>query len=435
MMQISIDQAEGLERLVNVALEPNDIQSKVDAKLVELGKEVRLKGFRQGRVPKNILQQRFGQHARQEVLGQLMQDSIEKAIEDNQLEIIAAPEVVKADDTDNGGFEFQAKVELMPQVPAIEYDKLKVEKMVAEVTDKDIDGMIKNLQKQKQDWKESKGKIANKDLVTIAYSAKGKDVTYPEKDTEKMGILLGESRIPDELKDALVGLKVKEEGAVDLSFPEDFNVKELAGKKAKFSFEITDVRKAKLPKIDEEFVKSFGVESGSEEDFRNDIKKNLDRELSQAVNNTFKNKALEALRKAAKDTLLPESMITRESQHMAQQEQQRAKQMGQENAPLREASEFVDSAKDRILNTLIIQDVAKKQDIKTDFAKVREQINEIAQTFEQPQEVIQMYYQNQELMGSIEQSVIESQVMEWIESQVEIKEKKMSFDDVMKPTA
>ena len=261
-------------------------------------------------------------------------------------------------------------------------------------------------------------------------------MTYPEKGTEKMGILLGESRIPDELKDALVGMKVKEEGAVDLSFPEDFNVaKSLAGKKAKFSFEITDVRKAKLPKIDEEFVKSFGVESGSEEDFRNDIKKNLDRELSQAVNNTFKNNALEALRKAAKDTLLPESMITRESQHMAQQEQQRAKQMGQENAPLREASEFVDSAKDRILNTLIIQDVAKKQDIKTDFAKVREQINEIAQTFEQPQEVIQMYYQNQELMGSIEQSVIESQVMEWIESQVEIKEKKMSFDDVMKPTA
>ncbi|WP_223789453.1 trigger factor [Marinicella meishanensis] len=434
-MQISIDQSEGLERLVNVAFEPNDIQSKVDAKLVELGKEVRLKGFRQGRVPKNILQQRFGQHARQEVLGQLMQDSIEKAIEDNELEIIAAPEVVKADDTDNGGFEFQAKVELMPQVPAIEYGKLKVEKMVAEVTDKDIDGMIKNLQKQKQDWKESKGKIANKDLVTIEYSAKGKGFSYPEKGTEKMGVLLGESRIPDELKDAIVGLKVKEAGELELTFPKEFNVQELAGKKAKFSFEVTDVRKAKLPNIDEEFVKSFGVESGQEEDFRNDIKKNLDRELTQAVNISFKNQALQALRKAAKDTLLPESMITRESQHMAQQEQQRAKQMGQENAPLREATEFVDAAKDRILNTLIIQDVAKQQDIKTDFAKVREQINEIAQTFEQPQEVIQMYYQNQELMASIEQSVIETQVMEWIESQVEIKEKKMSFDDVMKPTA
>jgi trigger factor len=434
-MQISIDQSEGLERLVNIALEPNDIQSKVDAKLVELGKEVRLKGFRQGKVPKNILKQRFGQHARQEVLGQLMQDSIEQAIKENDLEIIAAPEVVKADDTDNGGFEFQAKVELMPEVPSIAFDQIKIEKQVAEISAKDIDGMIKNLQKQKQDWKESKGKIANSDLVTIEYSAKGKDVAYPAEGTEKMGILLGESKIPDELKEALVGLKAKETGELELKFPKGFNVAELADKKAKFSFEVTDVRKAKLPNVDEEFIKSFGVESGKEEDFKNDIKNNLDRELTQTINNAFKQKALESLRQACKDTLLPESMISKESKYMAQQEQQRAKQMGQADAPLKDASEFVEAAKERILNTLIIQDVAKKQDIKTDFAKVRDQINQIAQTFEQPQEVIQMYYQNQDLMASVEQNVIESQVMEWIESQVSIKEKKMSFDEIMKPAA
>lgn len=434
-MQISIDQSEGLERLVNIALEPNDIQSKVDAKLVELGKEVRLKGFRQGRVPKNILKQRFGQHARQEVLGQLMQDSIEKAIKDNELEIVSAPEVTKADDTDNGGFEFQAKVELMPEIPEIKFADIKIEKQVAEVTDKDIDGMIKNLQKQKQDWKESKGKIANKDLVTIEYSAKGKDVTYPAEGNEKMGILLGESKIPDELKDALIGLKAKETGELELEFPKDFNVAELAGKKAKFNFEVTDVRKAKLPKIDEEFVKSFGIESGDEEEFREDIRKNLARELTQTIGSTFKLKALESLRAECKGTLLPDSMIKKESQHMAMQAQQRAKQMGQADAPLQEASVFEEEAKTRILNTLIIQDIARKQDIKTDFAKVREQINEIAQTFEQPQEVIQMYYQNQDLMASVEQNVIEAQVMEWIESQVDIKEKKASFDAIMKPAA
>ncbi len=434
-MQISIDQSEGLERLVNISLEANDIQSKVDEKLVELGREVRLKGFRQGKVPKNILKQRFGQHARQEVLGQLMQDSIEQAIKENELEIIAAPEVVKTDDTDNGGFEFQAKVEIMPVVPSIDFKKLEIEKQVANISAKDIDGMIKNLQKQKQDWKESKGKIANNDLVTIEYSAKGKDLTYPTEGTEKMGVLLGESKIPTELKDAIIGLKVKESGELELKFPEGFNVAELANKKAKFSFEVTDVRKPKLPKVDEEFVKSFGVESGDEKDFKSDIKKNLDRELTQTINNTFKQNALESLREVCKDTLLPGSMIAKESQYMAQQEQQRAKQMGQENAPLQEAKVFEDAAKERILNTLIIQNVAKEQDIKTDFAKVREQINEIAQTFEQPQEVIQMYYQNQDLMASVEQNVIEAQVMEWIESQVNIKEKKMSFDEIMKPVA
>lgn len=434
-MQISIDQSEGLERLVNVALEADDIQTKVEAKLVELGKEVRLKGFRQGRVPKNILKQRFGKHARQEVLGELMQDSIEQAIKDNELEIISAPEVTKADDTENGGFAFQAKVELMPEIPEIKFDEVKVEKIVAEIKDKDVKDMIKNLQKQKQDWKPSKGKIDKGDLVTIEYKAKGKGFEYPEDGKEKMGVLIGESKIPEALEKELIGLKVKEDEKVEVEFPKDFNVEALAGKKAKMKFEITDVRKAKLPKVDEEFVKSFGVESGDVEEFKSDIKKNLERELNQTVSNSFKLNALEGLRKACKDTLLPQSMIQRESQHMAQQEQQRAKQMGVADAPMPDSNQFEEAAKDRILNTLIIQDIARKHDIKTDFAKVREQINDIAQTFEQPEEVIQMYYKNQDLMASVEQNVIEAQVMEWVESQVNIKEKKKSFDDVMKPAS
>jgi len=127
-MQISIDQAEGLERTVNIELAAEDIQPKVDEKITELGKEVRLKGFRQGRVPKKILVQRFGQHARQEVLGELMQNSIEKAIADNELELAAAPEVTKTDDADDGGFVFEAKVELMPQVPEITFGDIEVEK-------------------------------------------------------------------------------------------------------------------------------------------------------------------------------------------------------------------------------------------------------------------------------------------------------------------
>lgn len=432
-MQISIDQAEGLERTVNIELAAEDIQPKVDEKITELGKEVRLKGFRQGRVPKKILVQRFGQHARQEVLGELMQNSIEKAIADNEFELASAPEVTKTDDADDGGFVFEAKVELMPQVPEIKFNDIEVKKDKAEITEDDVEGMITNLQKQRQEWKDSQGKIANGDLVTLDYKASNKDLTFPKEETEHMGVLLGESRIPDELKKALIGMKSGEENSLELNFDKDFNVDELAGQKVKFEFNVKEVKKAKLPKVDEEFVKSFGIESGDVAQLKEDIKNNLERELKQTVNNRFKQRALEALRGQCADMLLPESMVKRESEYMAQQEQQRAKQMGHENAPLQDASNYEAAAKDRILNSLIIQDIAKKQDIKTDFTKVREQINEIAQTFEQPQEVIQMYYQNQELMASVEQNVIEAQVMEWIESEVKIKENKQSFDDIMKP--
>lgn len=432
-MQISIDQSEGLERTVNITIAADDIQPKVDKKITELGKEVRLKGFRQGRVPKKILEQRFGEHARQEVLGELMQNSIEKAITENNLELAAAPEVTKTDNTEDGGFSFAAKVELMPEVPTIDFAAIEVEKLEAEISDEDIDGMIKNLQKQKQDWKPSKGKIANGDLTTIEYKASNKDIKFPKKGTEHMGILLGESNIPDSLKKALTGMKEAEETKLEIDFPKDFNVDELAGQKVDFEFTVKEVKKAKLPTVDADFVKSFGIDSGDVEQFKKDIENNLKRELNQSVNNSFKRNALEKLRAECKDMLLPTSMVLRESQYMAQQEQQRAKQMGMENAPLKDASEYEKDAKERILNSLVLQDIAKKEDIKTDFTKVREQINEIAQTFEQPQEVVQMYYQNQDLMASIEQNVIEEQVMEWIESKVKIKPKKKSFDDIMKP--
>ena len=432
-MQVSIDQKEGLEKTISISLEAKEIQPKIDSKLNELGKEIRLKGFRKGRVPRNILDQRFGQHARQEVLGELMNNSLQEAIESNKLEIAAAPQVTKTDNLKDGGFSFEARVELMPQVPEIDFSDISASKMVAEVEDKDIDKMVKNLQKQKQDWKDSKGKIAKSDLVTIEYSAKGKGLKYPEDGEEKMGILLGESYIPEDLEKALIGLKVKEEGDAEVEFPETFSVKELAGKKAKMKFSITDVKKAKLPKVDEEFVKSFGVESGDVEEFRKDIRNNLERELKNSIEASLKNDLLSKLRDACKDMKLSDAMLNREAEAMIQQEAQRAQQMGVQEPQLPQVEDVQDAARERILNALILQNIAKKQDIKTDFTLVREKINEIAQTFEQPQEIVQMYYKSPELMATVEQSVVESQVMSWLESEVKIKEKKAKFEDLMQP--
>lgn len=431
-MQISIEQAEGLERIIDITLEADSIQPKVEKKLNELGKEVRLKGFRQGRVPRKMLVQRFGEHVRGEVVSELMQESIEKALTDNELTVASRPEVIEADDKTEGDYHFKVKVELMPEIPELDHSSIKVEKIDAKVVEGDIEAMLESLQKQRQDWEPSKKKVANGDLVTIEYKAEG-EVTYPAEGVEKMGVLLGESGIPEELSKAIAGLKVKESDSLEVKFPDVFNVAELAGKKAKVSFEVTDVRKAKLPEIDEEFVKSFGIESGDLDELKADIRKNLERELGQTLKDSFKQNALKSLRTACESVLLPESMIKNEAEHIMQSELQKAAQMGVENAPNRKPEDFNKLAEERILNSLIIQDIAKRQEIKTDFAKVREQINEIAQTFEDPQEVVQLYYKNPDLMANIEQSVIEGQVMDWIAEQVQIENKNMTFDELMKP--
>ncbi len=435
-MQISIEKTEGLERNVNVLIPAENINSQVAEKLKEISKQVKIKGFRPGKVPKNILTQRYGVHARQEVLGEIMKSAIQKAVEENELSIAETPEVTEAKDLEDGGYEFVAKLELMPEVPTIDYSKIVVNTEASEVTDKDIDKMIKKLQKQKQEWKDSKAKIAKGDLITLNYSAKdGDTIVYPESGEEKMGILLGESGVPDELVKDIIGKKSGESATLRLSFPDVFNVQELAGKEVDFSYEIGDHKRGSLPKVDEEFVKAFGVESGKEDDLKNEIKENLTRELTNAIEVKNKNHVLSALRSEVKDIQISDKMIERESAALAHQSMEQAKQMGVENPAHPDHKNFEEKAKERIINSLIINNVAKEQSLQVDYTKVREKVIEVSQTFENPPLIVEYYYKTPELLSSVENAVMENQVIEWITSQVEVKEIQVPFDELMNPVA
>jgi trigger factor len=435
-MQISIEKAEGLERNLNVSIPAEKINSKVADKLVEISKQVRIKGFRPGKVPKNIMTQRYGGHARQEVLGDLINSTIQEAVKENKLNIAETPEITEVKDLEDGGYSFVAKLELMPELPEIDYTKVKVKSDDSEVSDKDVDKMIKKLQKQKQEWKASKAKIANGDLITIEYTAKkGKSFLYPESGKEKMGILLGESGVPDELITALIGMKVGESGSEKISFPEAFNVKQIAGKELTFDFEVVDHKKGKLPKVDEDFVKSFGIDSGKEEDLKKEIKENLNRELKNVLDAKIRDAVLSALREEAKDVQVSEKMIARESAALAHQAMDQAKQMGIENPEHPDHKEFEEKAKERILNSLIIGQVAQTQNIQVDYTKVREKVIEVSQTFEDPAQIVEYYYKTPELLSSIENTVLESQVIEWIASKVDMQKNKVAFDKVMDAVA
>jgi trigger factor len=431
-MQISIEKAEGLERNLNVSIPAEKINTSVAEKLKEIAKQVKIKGFRPGKVPKNILQQRYGSHARQEALGDLINTSIQTALKDNNLNIAERPEVTDAKELDDGSYSFVAKLELMPEVPEIDYSKVTVSTSVSEVEDGDVDAMIKKLQKQKQEWKDSKAKIAKGDLVTVEYSAKeGEEQIHPKEGVEKMGILLGESGIPEELVKQIIGMKSGESNNIELDFPDVFNVKQMAGKKLNFDYKITDHKKGKLPKIDEDFVKEFGIESGKEEDLRLEINENLKRELVNTIQSKTRETLLESLRKEAKDIQLSDKMIARESAALAHQSMDQARQMGVENPEHPDHKEFDKAAKERIVNSLIINKISQTQSIQVDYTKVREKIIEIAQTFEDPQQIVEHYYKTPELLSSIENVVVETQVIDWVLSQVNIKEKKVSFDKLM----
>lgn len=431
-MQISIEKAEGLERNLNVSIPAEKINTSVAEKLKEIAKQVKIKGFRPGKVPKNILTQRYGSHARQEALGDLINSSIQAALKDNDLNISERPEVTEAKELEDGGYSFVAKLELMPEVPEIDYSKIDVSTTVSEVKDSDIDTMIKKLQKQKQEWKDSKAKIAKGDLVTVEYASKeGEKQFHPKEGVEKMGILLGESGVPDELVKQITGMKSGESDSIELDFPDIFNVKEMAGKKLTFDYKITDHKKGKLPKIDEAFVKEFGIESGKEKDLRSEINENLKRELANTIQSKTRETLLTCLREEVKGVELSEKMIARESAALAHQAMDQAKQMGVENPDHRDHKEFDEASKERIINSLIINQIAQTQSIQVDYAKVREKVLEIAKTFEDPQQIVEHYYKTPELLSSIENVVVETQVIDWVLSQVNIKEKNVTFDKLM----
>ncbi len=435
-MQISLDKAEGLERNLNVTIPAESINSKVSEKLKEYSKQVRIPGFRPGKVPQNILTQRYGKGARQEVLGDLINATIQDAVKENDLSIAETPEITDVKELDDGSYSFVAKLELMPEIPEIDFAKIVVKTEKSEVTDTDVDKMIKKLQKQKQEWKSSKAKIANGDLVTIEYVAKkGKKAVHPESGKEKMGILLGESGVPDELVTAIIGMKVGEEGSLKVSFPDIFNVSEMASKELTVEFEIIDHKKGKLPKVDESFVKSFGIDSGKEDDLKSEIKDNLNRELNNVIQGKTKQAVLTALTKEAKDVLISEKMIARESAALAHQSMDQAKQMGVENPTHPDHKDFEEMARERIINSLIVSKIAKSEDIQVDYTKVREKVIEVSQTFENPPQIVEYYYKNPELLASIESTVLETQVIDWIASKVDLKQKKVAFDKLMNETA
>lgn len=431
-MQISIEKTEGLERNLNVSIPAENINSKISEKLNELGKQVKIKGFRPGKVPKAILSKRFGKHARQEVISDLISSSIQQAITENKLDIAERPEILEFKDLGDGGYSFTAKLELMPEIPAIDYATLEINTKSAEVTDDDVNNMIVKLQKQKQVWKDSKGKIAKGDLVTIEYVAKdGDTVIHPESGKEKMIILLGESGVPDELLEALLDKKVQDSVALNLHFPEHFNIAKLANQKVDFSFEITSHKKGKLPAIDKDFVESFGIDSGKKEDLLVEIKDNLNRELDNTIDTKNKVIILNAIRDQLQDVQISESMLVRECANLSLQARERQKHQGIENPASIDMLIFEKQAKERIINSLIINKVVKDQNISVDFVKVREKIFESAQTFEDPEQIVEYYYKTPELMASIESVVLESQVVEWIKSQVKLNETTVSFDELM----
>ena len=426
-MQVSVENTSSVEKRLKIQVPAEEIQKQIIARIREIGKQVRIKGFRPGRVPFSVLKQRYGPQATQEVIQQTAQSSLQQAIQDESLRIAASPRLEKEPVLDDEtGLEFNAIIEVYPELGAIEVSDIAIERPEVSVTEGDIDEMLETLKKQRIKWTEVERKPVNGDQVLMEYTAETDEGTLPEKDKYRLAIILGESGFED-LEKAVTKMSPGEEKNVKLEFPADYREPALAGKKAKVALNLAKVQEGELPEVDEEFAKLFGVTEGGVEELRTEIRKNLERELNQAVTTQLKTQVADRLLEMHEDLEVPESIVTSEAHNLLKQ-MLRGAEIDVTDEML---NHFREPARKRVRSGMLMGELARQNEVAIDGAKVREAIEEIAHTYEEPHEVVQMYYSDQRLLQAVENSVLESQVVDWVVNQAKVTDKPMSFQEAI----
>ncbi|GLQ32284.1 trigger factor [Litoribrevibacter albus] len=431
-MQVSVETTSGLERKMTVAIPSDRIDSEVETRLKDTAKRVRIDGFRPGKVPMREVKRRYGLGVRQEVLSELMRSTYFEAVMQEKLNPAGAPSIEPVDLTEDSGFSYVATFEVYPEFEVKGMDAVEVTRPNVEISDEDVSEMIDILRKQQATWEEVEREAADGDRVTIDYVGTKDGVEFDGGKAENAPLTLGSNTFIPGFEDGLVGTKAGEEKVLDLTFPEDYGNKDLAGAAVQFAVTVKAVSEQKLPELNDEFYARFGVEGNDEESFRAEVKKNMERELDQAVKTKVKNQVMDGLIEQ-NDVDVPAALVSEEIDRMRQQAvQQFGGGQGFDPKSL-PAEMFQDQAKKRVHVGLVVAEIIKANELSADEEKVDAMLNEMASVYQEPQQVIDWYKNNPEQLNQLKAVVLEEQVVEKVLESAKVEEKEMSYQDAVKP--
>jgi trigger factor len=431
-MQIQLENTGALERRMTVRLPSDQVETRVRARMQELSRTVRLKGFRPGKVPAKVIEQRFGGEVRREALTDVIGSSFREAVRQQNLRPAMPPSIALPSE---GGaeIEYTATFEVMPEIGAIDVSNLEVVRVEAEVGESDIDRMIETLREQRRQWNRVERVAEAGDMVLFEFAAEADGFRWPEGGMERAGTILGSGALFPEFEAMLAGVVAGEERTGELAFPAGFREAALAGRNAKVTVRIMRVQASALPAIDEAFFASFGIREGGLERFRADVRANLDRELGNALRARRKASVIEKLLSTYAGFELPQAMVSAEREALEANARQRAEQAGQP-VPTDPAL-FVREAETRVRAFLLIDEIARQQQIAPDADRVREELMSIASTYEEPEKVIELYVRDQQLMANLRNRVLEDQIVDWVLANARVVSHSASFTEVMQPGA
>ena len=430
-MQVSVETVSTLERRVKVVVPAAKIEQDVQARIVKAARTIRMDGFRPGKVPMSLVQKRYGESIRQEALGEIIRDSFYEAVTQEGINPAGFPSIEEVSDKAGEDMTFTALVEVYPELVLSSFADIKVERPVVDIGEADLDEMIENLRKQRATFEESAEAAADGDKVTLDFAGSIDGEAFEGGTSTNFELALGSGRMIPGFETGIVGIKAGEVRDINVTFPADYQAENLRDKAAVFKITAHKVSKAVLPELDATFLAAFGVTEGGVEKFREDVRKNMTRELKQAVKNKVKTQVMDAL--LANNTVeAPKALVGNE---INRQREAMFKQFGGNakiDPKMLPDDLFREQAQRSVALGLLISQIIKDKSVEVDQARVKAVIEEVAESYETPEEVVNYYYNNREQLAQVEAMVLEDQVVDTVLAQAQVTEAAARYTEIVR---
>lgn len=425
-MQVSVESTGALERRMEVQVPAERIEKAVDERLQKLSRTIRLKGFRPGKVPVKVVRQQFGQQVRQEVLGDVVQSTFTEAVTQEKLVPAGGPRIEPI--SQDGDLKYRAVFEVLPKIELASVEKLEITRPTAEVAAGDVDAMIQNLREQRPTYSKVEREAQDTDRVTVDFDGTVDGESFEGGSGEDIAIVLGAGRMLADFEAGLKGVRAGEQKTIDVTFPANYGVAALAGKKAQFAVSVKNVEERQLPELDDEFCKAYGVEEGGVERLRQEVEENMKRELADAVRARMKKQVMDGLL-AANPLELPKTMVDAQVREL---QIDAARRMGARDASqIPPPDAFQDAARRRVSLTLLVSELVKNAGLQVNQSQVQTRFEELAQQYPDAQEALRTIRGNPQLQRQMEAAVLEDQVVDWVVERARVTDQPSTFKELM----
>ncbi|MEY4156771.1 MAG: putative trigger factor [Pseudomonadota bacterium] len=433
-MAVNVETLEKLERKITLNLPVETIRDEVNTRLKRLARQVKIDGFRPGKVPMNIVAQRYGYSVHYEVMNDKVGEAFNQAANEAQLRVAGQPRINEAEGAPEGQMAFEAIFEVYPEVKIADLSTVEIERVTSDVTDAAIDKTIDILRKQRRTFAQRslESQAADGDRVSVDFIGKIDGEPFEGGKADDFQFIEGEGQMLKEFEDAVRGMKVGDSRTFPLSFPADYHGKDVAGKTADFLVTLKKLEASHEPEVTDELAKSLGVTDGSVAGLRADIRKNLEREVKNRLLGRNKQAVLDAL-VAQAELELPQSIVQAELGRMIEGARNDLKQRGikdADKAPIPEEI-FRPQAEKRVRMGLVVAELVRTHNLSATAEQIKAHIEDLASSYEKPEDVVRWYYQDMNRLGEVEAMVVENNVTQHVLAKVKVKDKSVSFDELM----